>query len=284
MTIELVNDNDLWETKRGKYTRSEKRGAYKHKGETKCFIDSEHKTKVDSKDHQCWYKYKLNKDGQYDKNGKWDGKLYICSACYAGDGKSHPTLKRSDYKTRLDYANAGAKKLGFKDEAERYKLYRHETGRQKPMEDAKDCPAHFGVCIGEKYVSQVFEGCKPAPYGTPGYDWEWKGLKVQHKARCITVREWGWSSLWYFTRLDFNKIADKFVLSGWDDREGLNPLHIWIFDKDDIMSDGLPFWNRNSITILNTPEGLAEFAKYEDNDRLIKLKEIINKDNRVLKT
>jgi hypothetical protein len=282
MAIELVSDNDLYETKRGKYTRNGKRGAYKHKGETKCFINPEHKTKVDSKDHQCWYKYKLNKDGKYDKSGKWDEQHYICSACYSGNGQNHPTLKRFDYKTRLDYANAGAKKLGFKDEAERYKTYRHETGRQIPMEDAKDGPQYFGICIGEKFVSQTFEGSKPASYGTPGYDWEWNNFKVQHKARCLNTL--GIPQYWRFTRLDFNKIAQKFVLSGWDDRNSLKPLHIWIFDKDEIMSDGLPFWNRHDFKIYNTPEGLAEFAKYEDNDRLIRLKEIIDKDNRVLKT
>jgi hypothetical protein len=276
MTIELVNDNDLRETTRGKYTRS-KRGAYKHKGETKCFIDPEHKTKVDKKDHQCWYKYKLNKSGNYDKNGNWDGETYICSACYAGDGQSHPTLRRSNYKTRLDYANAVAQKAGFKDEAERYRLYRNDTGRQRPLKDISDSPQGFGD-ITEKLVSRTFEGSKPAPYGTPGYDWEWNGLKVQHKARSLTIRENGWSPIWYFTRLNFNKIAQKTVLSGWDNRDSLSPLYIWIFDKDEIMSDGLPFWNRNSVTILNTPKGLAEYAKNEDIYRLKKLTEIINKD------
>jgi hypothetical protein len=273
MTIELVNDNDVCEVNRGRgnYTRN-KRGAYKHKGETKCFVDSEHKTKVDSKGHQCWYKYKVNKSDHYDKNGGWDGKTYICSACYAGDGQSHPTLRRSNYKTRLEYANAVAQKAGFKDEAERYKLYRHETGQKRPMEEAEDCSAYFGVCIGEKYVSQTFEGSKPAPYGTPGYDWEWNGLKVQHKARCLNTLG---VLYWRFTRLDYNKIAQKFVLSGWDNRDALNPKHIWIFDKDEIMSDGLPFWNRNDIKIYDTPKGLAEYAKNEDVYRLNKLKEIL---------
>jgi hypothetical protein len=272
MTIELVNDNDIRETTKGKYTRS-KRGAYKHKGETKCFVDSEHKTKVDSKGHQCWYKYKTNKNDHYDKNGNWDGETYICSACYAGDGQSHPTLRRSNYKTRLDYANAVAQKAGFKDEAERYRLYRHETGRQRPMEDTPDCPEYFGICIGEKYVSQVFEDSKPVPYGTPGYDWEWNDLKVQHKARCLNTL--GVPRYWRFTRLDYNKIAQKFVISGWDNRNTLNPKHIWIFDKDEIMSDGLPFWNRHDFKIYDTPEGLAEYAKYEDVERLNKLKEIL---------
>lgn len=279
MTIELVSDNDIRETTRGKYTRS-KRGAYKHKGDTKCFVDPEHKTKVDSKGHQCWYKYKTNKSDHYDKNGGWDGKAYICSACYAGDGQSHPTLKRSNYKTRLDYANAVAQKAGFKDEAERYRLYRNDTGRQRSLKDIPHSPQGFGD-ITEKLVSRTFEDSKPAPYGTPGYDWEWNDLKVQHKGRGLTIREYGWSPHWYFTRLDFNKIAQKFVLTGWKDRDTLIPLHMWEFDKDEIMPDGLPFWNRNSVTILNTPKGLAEYAKNEDIERLNKLIEIISKDKEI---
>lgn len=247
----------------------------KHVG-TSCHICGGTTTKVHN-GHPAWYKYKTDKNAKYDRTGVWDEKNYICSACYAGNGERHPTLKRSDFNTRLEYANAQAQRLGFKDEAERTKIKGWERGKHRSMEENKDCPVYFGVCIGEKYVSKTFDNPKMMPYGNPGYDWECKnGLKIQHEARCLCKSDYatdGTNPQFKFTHIDYNKVADVFILSGWKDRESLEPLLVLVFKKDDIVR-GEPFWMRNSLSITNTPKYLREFEKFEVTNRLDKLKEM----------
>lgn len=269
MTIELVDKCEVAESIDKSHDFCTKT---KHLN-TKCFNDSKHTTKIDRKGNPCWYKYKTNGLGKYDKKGIWDGNNYICSACYAGGGISHPTLNRDDFNTRLEYANARAQRLGYKDEADYAKRKRWDRGVQRPIEEAKDCPAYFGVCIGEKYVSRTFDNPKMMPYGNPGYDWECKnGLKIQLECRCLSDNLW-FNQQFKFTHIDYNKVADVFILSGWKDRESLEPLLVLAFKKDDIVR-GEPFWMRDSLSITNSPEGLAEFKDFEVTNRLDKLKEM----------
>lgn len=85
----------------------------------------------------------------------------------------------------------------------------------------------------------------------------------------------GWTG-WKFSHIDFNHIADYFILSAWNDRDSLTPLHIWIFHRDDIVR-GYPFWMRGSLNISDTPKQLKEFEKYDVTDRLEKLNELCKK-------
>lgn len=272
--INLVSESDVKDSGilKGKHSNTE------------CYNDPDHNTKIDKQGHPCWYKRKVNNNGKFDKNSLWDGKNYLCSACYQamcrGKDIGRQVLHRNDFDTRLEYANARAQKLGYKDEAECAKIKRWERGVQRPIEEAKDSGPYFGVCIGEKYVSQTFDNPKTMPYGNPYYDWICKnGLKIQHEARCLCKSECatdGTNSQFKFTHIDYNKVADVFILSGWKDRESLEPLHIWAFKKDDIVRRE-PFWMRDSLSITNSPEGLAEFNDFEVTNRLDKLKEICNK-------
>lgn len=282
MTIELVDERDTiagavsnvvienFEKSHIGLSKSEKHI------DTICYICGGIVTKV-YKGNPAWYKFKTDKDGKFDKYGSWNGD-YICSDCYANNGKERlHRLKRSDFETRLEYANIQAQRLGYKNEAERAKINRWERGVQRPIEEAKDSPTYFGVCIGEKYVSQTFDNPKMMPYGNPGYDWECKnGLKIQHEARCLCKSECaseGTNPQFKFTHIDYNKVADVFILSGWKDRESLEPLLVLAFKKDDIVR-GEPFWMRDSLSITNIPECLREFEKFEVTSRLDKLKDM----------
>lgn len=69
-------------------------------------------------------------------------------------------------------------------------------------------------------------------------------------------------------------IADWFTLSAWDNRDSLNPLHVMVFHRNDIIR-GRKFWRREVFSITNIPKGLKEFEKYEVTNRLNKLKELI---------
>ncbi len=121
---------------------------------------------------------------------------------------------------------------------------------------------------------ETFEDPIKMPNGNQGFDWICKkGEKMDHKGSCLTYFE-DVTPIWVYG-IGYNNIADWFILSAWDNRESLNPLHIWIFHKNDIVR-GRKFWRRDSFSITNTPEKLKEFEKYEVTDRLDKLKELCN--------
>lgn len=74
----------------------------------------------------------------------------------------------------------------------------------------------------------------------------------------------------------YNNITDWFILSAWDSRDSLIPLHVWIFHKNDVVR-GRKFWRRESFSITNNPEKLKELEKWEVTNRLEKLKELVIK-------
>lgn len=197
--------------------------------------------------------------------------------------RNQKIIQSAGCKTITEYLDKCAKDIGFENETERMREYRHNTGRQIPMQYNPDCPAWFGNFIVENYIMKTFEDPIKMPYGNPGYDWICnKGQKIDSKARCLEYKGGKWSG-WKFS-IKYNIITDYFILSAWDNRDSLNPLHVWIFHKDDMVRKGkggcaprVKFWKRDTFSITNTPEGLKEFEKWEVTDRLDKLKEICNR-------
>ena len=80
-----------------------------------------------------------------------------------------------------------------------------------------------------------------------------------------------------------NMIADYFVLVAFNNFIELKPLHLWIIKGDENIS-GCPMRNLNILSILNEPDYLSIYQKYEKTDRLDKLKnicKIFNAKNKV---
>lgn len=186
------------------------------------------------------------------------------------------------------YLDDLAKRRGFKSgneyKREYLKEWRHNTGRQFPISDNPDCTRFFGEFIAERYIMKTFEDPIPAPPNNPWFDWICKkGQKIQCKSRCLSHFK-GQSSHWNYVYVkygiipNYNDIADYFIFSGWDNRDSLSPLHVWMFHKDDIIRGSL-LWMRNSLAITNSPKGLAEFNDFDVTNRLNKLKEICNREN-----
>lgn len=181
--------------------------------------------------------------------------------------------KDAGFKTYKDHLDKLAQNAGFKDQEERILDRFHKIGKCSPMQLNKDCTTYFGIWIAENYIVKTFEDVDKAPYGTIGYDWICnKGKKIECKARCLDSAN-RWSYPIADNNNNYNTIADYFIISAWDNRESLNPLHIWIFHRDDIVRRE-PFWMRSSISISNTKKGLKEFEKFEVTGRLDKLKEL----------
>ena len=189
----------------------------------------------------------------------------------------HNSILKNPTDVKRKDNDISAKNKGFKNSAEYLINYFHKTGRSSPMQSNEDCTIYFGIWVAENYIIKTFEDAIKAPYGTIGYDWTCnKGKKIECKARCLdSPNRWNYQIA--DNNNNYNTIADYFIISAWDNRESLNPLHVWIFHKYDIIR-GEPFWMRLSISISNTEKGLKEFKKYEVTDRLDKLKELCNKD------
>lgn len=184
-------------------------------------------------------------------------------------------------KTRSEYNNWCAQKKGFKDNAEEYREWRHKTGRSGILIELNDnCPSWFGEYT-ENLMINRYPGALKMPPQNPGFDYLWNGIEIENKGRCLTY--WPGRSTYWQYEIGYNQKAKKFTLSGWDNRNSLTPMCAWEFDKNDLVRKGkgycapkVEFWKRYSFVIMNTPEGLKQFEKYQiDIDWL---KELCNKD------
>lgn len=194
------------------------------------------------------------------------------------------TIENTGCKTDKEYRDRCARDVGFKDQNERQREWAYKAGRSGiAIEANEDCPSHFGE-FTESLMIHRYPGAKKMPYGNPGFDYLWideegKEIKIDNKGRCMSY------PIGRSPRFDYvichNNIADIFVLSGWDNREDLNPLFALEFKKNDMARYGIgkryvlkEFWNREGIGI-RYPEGLAEFKDHQiDIDWL---KELLNK-------
>lgn len=187
-------------------------------------------------------------------------------------------------KIEREYRNKLAREKGYSDDTERR---RHDFNKQieregydnfaLPMSENKNCAPYFGIEIAEKYVFSLFDDAERMPPNNPGYDWICKkGEKIQSIARCLCKSK---DSLVFVFAIKYNNLTDYFILTGWDNRDSLNPLRVWLIHKDEIIR-GRKLWERDSLSIINRPEYLAEFKKYEITDKLEKLKDLCKTINK----
>ncbi len=182
-------------------------------------------------------------------------------------------IKNTGCKNRRDYENKCVQNSGYKDCNDRQRKYRYNNRTDMPMSDNDECSSYFGIHIAENYIAKTFEDPVMMPINNRWYDWICKkGQKIEHKAACLRKKGTGFG--WPFSHINFNRIADYFVFSAWDNRDNLIPMHIWIFYREDIVR-GYKFWNRQNIWISNNIIGLKEFENFEVTDKLEKLKKII---------
>lgn len=179
-------------------------------------------------------------------------------------------------KTEKEYKDKCAIDAGFENWNERRKEWRHETGRQFPLEDSEEYSVWFGEFV-ENLMINYYPGAKKMPYGNPGFDFLWKDkygkeLKIQNKGRCLY---YGFGTPICIFPIRYNNIADIFILSVWNNRKDLNPLLALEFKKCDLVKlKGLgmiEFWNRENFSFNYTPDKLEQFKDHQiDICRLIK--------------
>lgn len=218
------------------------------------------------------------------------------------------TAKNAEYKDYNEYSRSR-----YKNNIEDNRRYLRERLWDKgssPMSENDSCSSYFGVYIGEnlfkEYLLTIFERVEIKDYGNHGYDFVCKNpikdfinkypqfklvtdreYKIQLKLKCLYHRidcRTDKSPQWRFD-IKNNNIPDIFILAGFDDRESLQPIHVWLFLKYDMIRKGNSytkiekFWKRDSFTITDNPEYIKRFEKHEiPIDKLEELCNEINED------
>ena len=138
------------------------------------------------------------------------------------------------------------------------------------MKINKNCSIFLGCTVAERILSHVFKDVQRMPIRNKGFDFICnKGHKIDSKASCLN------DDNIYMFDIKHNKIADYFLLIGFDDRENLNPQHIWLIKGDELMYQVKicrKLSDFESFPISNNYKSLSKLLRYELTD---KLKEVI---------
>ena len=103
----------------------------------------------------------------------------------------------------------------------------YERGLHLPMNKNRQCSSFLGVHVAERVLEATFENVERMPYGNPGFDFICgAGYKIDVKSSCRRYQKNG-SSSWAFG-IDKNCDADYFLCIAFDNREHLNPEHLWL--------------------------------------------------------
>lgn len=188
--------------------------------------------------------------------------------------KLNKTAKNAGFDNTTEYHNHLAKISGYSDDAEYQRETSWNAGRRTPMSENYDCTLYFGVHIVERILTDIFKEVTRMHIQNPGFDFICKnGKKIDTKARCLEYHE-GWMG-WNFG-IDYNKVADYFLLVGFDNRDSMYPMHIWLIKGKDIIRKR-KLNEFKGLGITNKPGYIAEFKKYEIVDKLEKMRDCCDK-------
>lgn len=106
------------------------------------------------------------------------------------------------------------------------RTYNHTKGKARPMSEAKDCSDYLGIHIAERILSKFFDNIERMPANNPGFDFKCsKGKRIDVKSACrLNGRN---RVVWNFN-IRRNKTPDFFLCIAFDNRESLNPEHVWL--------------------------------------------------------
>lgn len=146
-----------------------------------------------------------------------------------------------------------------KETADRYRTYckpcRSRREGHIPLAEAKTSTSYLGIYVAERALSRFFDHIERMPNGNPGYDFICgKHKKIDVKSSTRRVRE-GRTDGWLF-HIGHNTIADYFLCLAFDNREDLNPEHVWLIP-------GIIVSNRINFCISETDARLEEFSRFE---------------------
>ena len=144
---------------------------------------------------------KLNNENWYSSYQKTNH--YLCKKCH---NKQQQQWRKANPKKTKAQQTRGNRQQG-----------------ERPYNENKECPSFLGVHVAERVLSHIFKNVKRMSMNNPGFDFICnRGKKIDVKSACLFK-----NSRWHF-RIRRNTIADYFLLLAFDNREDLNPLHVWL--------------------------------------------------------
>lgn len=118
-----------------------------------------------------------------------------------------------------------ARENGYKDWNEQRKIKRWNDGENIPIEFSNSSVSYKGVHLGEDIITdpiliEIFGDIeKKMPYRNVGYDRIVKGgYKIDSKLRTL-IEDWKYNSYGWKYYIDYNKIADYFLLIALDEKK-----------------------------------------------------------------
>lgn len=99
---------------------------------------------------------------------------------------------------------------------------------QFKMKYNRDCSTYLGVHVAERALRNFFVGIHKMPINNPGYDFICgKNFKIDVKSSCLRKVANRNKTFWGFG-IGKNLVADYFLCLAFDNRDDLNPLHVWL--------------------------------------------------------
>jgi hypothetical protein len=141
--------------------------------------------------------------------------------------------------------------------------YYHRIGKSRAMSEAKDCSNYLGIVVAERVLVGFFDHIQRMPNNNPGYDYICgKGFKIDVKSSCLNTDAGHRVQRWVFHTCK-NEIADYFLCLAFDDRENLEPKHVWLVPSSDVHE-------QFKFSVMNNERGIAKWSQHERSlDRVI---------------
>lgn len=132
----------------------------------------------------------------------------------------------------------------------------HKSGRWQPMNEDRHCSFFLGIHVAERVLTGFFDKIQRMPLHNPGFDFLCgKGFKIEVKSSCLRPRLKRGPEYWAFN-IRGNCIADYFLLLAFDNRESLEPQHVWLIPSR-VAS------HLKNLVISNVPNSLAKWEMFE---------------------
>ena len=137
-------------------------------------------------------------------------------------------------------------------------VFKKSDGFSNGSLNNKNCSNYLGITIAEQILAKIFKNVVVMPSHNKGFDIICnQGYKIDIKSATHNKKGKGW-----MFSIKHNKIADYFLCLAFDNREDLNPLHLWLIGGEKI----------NHLSYLRILESrLNRWSQYELDDGLNKV-------------
>lgn len=226
-------------------------------------------------------RYKYQKESQIKGPNQYRQKLLKCKAEQGIVDNDVLNIKNSSqllddwsrnkgFKNYDEYLNIIALGRGFTCYAEYEKVWMYYPEMPSPIKENRKDTRFLGVYIAENAVAKIFKESKKMPYANIGFDVVCpKGYKIDVKSTVLNKYNT------FNFHINQNNIADYFILIGFNNIIELEPIYMWIIKSTEDIS-GCPIKNLEGLAILNEPDYLDIYKKYENPDKLKELKCVCN--------